>query len=85
MDDRTRSAFQRAEEAWPCQRLRIGWTLVLFFVFEVTLGHQLPDIMPILALGLGLSLLGSALYAIRDWKLKAQLALITDALDHRPV
>lgn len=85
MNGRTRAAIQRASEAWPCQRLRVGWSLVLFFVFEVTLGRQLPEVMPILALGMGLALLGSAVYAIRTWKLKAQIALIMDALDHRPV
>ena len=81
----TSKAMERANQAWPCQRLRIGWTLVLFFVFEVSVGQQLPTIMPILALGLGLALLGSAVYAIRTWKLKAQMALILDALDRRPV
>jgi len=78
-------ALSKANEAWPCQRLRLGWSLIFFFVFEVTLGRQLPEAMPILALGLGLALLGSASYAIRVWKQKAQIALIVDALDHRPV
>lgn len=84
MTARARTAIQRASDAWPIQRLRMGWSLVLFFVFEVTLGRQLPEIMPAIALGLGLALLGSAVYAIRTWKLKAQIALIMDALDHRP-
>lgn len=72
------------EKGWPCQRLRMGWALVLFFVFEVTIGKQLPEAMPFMSLGLGLAFLGSAMYAIREWKLKAQIALIQDALDRRP-
>lgn len=71
----TREVLKSVDEAWPCQRLRIGWALVLFFLFEVTLGRQLPEVMPYLALGLGLALLGSALYAIR---------VLRYALEHRP-
>lgn len=85
MRGRASAAIESAKEAWPCQRLRTGWILVLFFLFETTIGQKLPEVMPILALGLGLALLGSALYAIRTWKQKAQIALIMDALDHRPV
>ena len=77
-------ALERADEAWPCQRLRIGGSLLLFFLFEVTLGQRLPEVMAYMTLGLGLALVGSALYAIRAWKQKAQIALIVDALDHRP-
>lgn len=80
-----RTLSERAESAWPCQRLRVGWSLLIFFVFEVTLGQRLPEVMPLLALGLGLALLGSAMYAIRNWKLKAQIALIMEALDHHAV
>ena len=78
-------AWERAEEGWPCQRLRVGWSLVLFFLFETTIGQKLPEAMPYLALGLGLASLLSAMYAIRTWKLKAQIALIQDALEQRPV
>ncbi len=80
---KTRGFTRNADAAWPCQRLRIGWALLLFFVFEVTIGHKLPLAIPILAFGTGLALLGSASYAIRTWKLQAQIALIMDALDHR--
>jgi hypothetical protein len=82
MDSRAHGALESVAEAWPCQRLRMGWGLVLFFLFEVTLGRRLPEVLPYLALGLGLALLGSALYAIRVWRLKAQIALIMEALDH---
>ncbi len=72
------------DRGWPCQRLRLGWALVLFFFFEVLVGKQLPEVMPFLILGVGLGCLASAVFAIRDWKLEAQLALIQDALDRRP-
>lgn len=85
MDRDDNRAFERVEEAWPCQRLRVGWSLVLFFLFETTIGRQLPEVMPYLGLGLGLASLLSAMYAIRTWKLKAQIALVQDALEQRPV
>ncbi len=81
----TQRLNERADKTWPCQRLRLGWSLVIFYVFELTMGQQLPEVMPWLALGLGLAMLGSAMYAIRSWKMKAQIALIMDALDHRAV
>lgn len=69
------------EEGWPCQRLRMGWSLVLFFFFETLIGKSLPEIMPVLALGLGVACLVSAMKAIREWKLNAQIAILMDALD----
>ncbi|MBK6688451.1 MAG: hypothetical protein IPG45_28515 [Deltaproteobacteria bacterium] len=72
------------ERGWPVQRLRMGWSLVLFFFFETLLGKQLPIVMAYLALGAGLTLLGWASLAIRDWKMQTQLALIQEALDRRP-
>lgn len=71
------------EAGWPCQRLRLGYGLVFFFLFEVTYGRQLPEAMPFLMLGLGLTLLISAFQSIRSWKLKAKIALIQEALEHR--
>lgn len=72
------------DRGWPCQRLRLGWALVMFFFFETLVGQQLPIVMPYLMLGIGLGCLGSAVFAIRDWKMAEQLALIQDALDRRP-
>ncbi len=72
------------EKGWPCQRLRMGWSLVLFFFFEITIGRKLPNELPFLALGLGVALLASAMLAIRDYRLVAQLAVIQDALERRP-
>ncbi|MEQ9499080.1 MAG: hypothetical protein RIT81_19520 [Deltaproteobacteria bacterium] len=71
------------DEGWPVQRLRLGWALVLFFFFEVLVGQQLPVVMPFLMLGIGLGCLASAVLAIREWKLEAQVALIMNALDRR--
>ena len=70
------------ERGWPCQRLRLGWAMILFFFFEVLIGKQLPEVMPFMILGVGLSLLVSAMMAIREWKLEAQLHMIQEALDH---
>ncbi|MCK6545110.1 hypothetical protein L6R52_04525 [Myxococcota bacterium] len=64
------------ERGWPCQRLRLGFGLVLFFVFEVTIGRKLPNVLPLLALGLGVGSLVSALFAIRHWLLTMKLASI---------
>lgn len=71
------------DQGWPCQRLRLGWALVIFFFFEVLVGKQLPEVMPFMMLGIGLSLLVSAMMAIREWKLEAQLAMIQEAIDRR--
>jgi hypothetical protein len=72
------------ERGWPCQRLRVGWALVLFFFFEVLLGQKLPLVMPYLMLGIGLALLVSAQLAIRDWQHSVRLALVRDAIERRP-
>jgi len=71
------------ENGWPCQRLRMGWSLVLFYFFETLIGKQLPLVMPLIGLAIGLGLLLWAGVAIREWKLQAQLAIIQDALDRR--
>lgn len=83
MDTASLHPIERVAEDWPCQRLRMGWSLVLFFVFEMTIGQKLPQVLPILALGLGVASLVSAMYAIRTWKLKARLAIIQEALESR--
>lgn len=64
------------EHGWPCQRLRLGLGLVLFFVFEVTIGQKLPNPLPLLALSLGAASLVSALFAIRTWLVTMKLASI---------
>jgi hypothetical protein len=56
---------KNVEEAWPVQRLRIGWSLVLFFFFETLIGKQLPLAIPYLSLVAGAGLLVSAMVAIR--------------------
>jgi hypothetical protein len=71
------------EHGWPCQRLRLGFSLVLFFFFEVLVGKKLPPLMPFLMLGAGLGLLVSARFAIRDWRLALQLAAVRGALEAR--
>jgi hypothetical protein len=71
------------EHGWPCQRLRLGWSLVLFFFFETLLGHKLPLVMPYLMLAMGVAMLVSAQLAIREWKLATQLAMVQDALERR--
>ena len=70
------------EAGWPCQRLRLGYGLVFFFLFEVTYGRQLPEVMPFLMLGSGLALLVSAFQSIRTWRLQTKIALIQEALEH---
>jgi hypothetical protein len=69
------------EEGWPCQRLRIAFSLILFFFFEIFIGKKLPEVMPYLSLGIGISLLVSAMDAIRKWKVAMRIALIRDALE----
>ncbi|HJL43160.1 MAG TPA: hypothetical protein RMG48_17775 [Myxococcales bacterium LLY-WYZ-16_1] len=64
---------------WPCQRLRIGYGLVLFFVFEVSLGRQLPVELAFAALGLGGACLVSAFQQIRVWRFRAKVRLIEAA------
>src|SRR5688572_26220870 len=72
------------EEGWPCQRLRIAFSLILFFFFETLIGKQLGFVIAVLALGIGIACLASAMQAIQRWKLGAQLALIREAFDQRP-
>ena len=69
-----------SEEGWPCQRLRIGFALILFYFFETLIGKQLGPVIAIVALGLGMACLASAMQAIKKWKQNAQAALIFDAL-----
>ena len=69
------------ESGWPCQRLRLGYGLLFFFLFEVTYGQQLPQALPFLMLGIGITLLISALQSIRTWKLQTKIALIQEALE----
>lgn len=72
------------EEGWPCQRLRIGYGLILFFFFETFIGQTLGPVMPILMLGGGIACLASAVQAIRDWQQSSKIAVLVRALDeHR--
>lgn len=80
---RKNASHTRTEERWPCQRLRMAFSLILFFFFEVLIGKKLPEPIPFLALGLGLVAFASAVSAIREWKLAMQLVLIQDALERR--
>jgi hypothetical protein len=70
-----------SEEGWPCQRLRIAFSLILFYFFETLIGKQLGQVMAILALGLGIACLASAMQAIKKWSLESKIALIQDAID----
>lgn len=72
------------EEGWPCQRLRLAYASILFFFFEVMIGRHLPGAMPILALGIGIACLVSAMQAIREWQLQARLGLITGVRTRTP-
>lgn len=72
------------EEGWPCQRLRLGFGLLLFFFFEVTIGRKLPPAFAGVMLGLGVASLVSAASAIATWRQSAQLASILQALEQRP-
>ena len=69
------------EEGWPCQRLRIAFSLILFYFFETLIGKQLGPVIAIVALGIGLASLASAMQAIKKWKLESRLALIQQAID----
>jgi len=84
MSGETPSTNVDFESGWPCQRLRLGYGLLLFFAFEVTYGQQLPQALPFLMLGLGLALLVSAFQSIRTWKLQTRIALIREAIEHAP-
>jgi hypothetical protein len=72
-----------SEEGWPCQRLRMAFSLILFFFFERLIGKQLPEVMPFIALGLGIACLASAMTAIQRWRLHAQLAVVKASIDQR--
>ena len=67
-------------EGWPCQRLRVGYGLVLFALIELLLLGKLPTVLPFMMLGLGSACLISAWSAVRAWRLETQLAMIKDAL-----
>jgi hypothetical protein len=69
------------EEGWPCQRLRLAFSLILFCFFELFIGRKLPYPMPYISLGLGVALLVNAMAAIQKWKLATQIALIQDAIE----
>ena len=51
---------------WPTQRLRLGWALILFFAFEMTIGRRLPPVLAYLVLSAGIALLASAGQSIRQ-------------------
>jgi hypothetical protein len=72
------------EDGWPALRLRIAFSLILFCFFELFIGKRLPEVTPYVSFGLGVFMLGWAMNAIQEWKLKAQIALIKDAIDRRP-
>jgi hypothetical protein len=62
----------------------MAFSLILFFFFETLIGRQLPQAIPILALGLGIACLASAMQAIQKWRLEARLALIRHAIERMP-
>ena len=80
----TGQKISNLERGWPCQRLRLGWALILFYFFETLIGQQLPLALPVMMLGLGIACLVSAMFAIREWKMEAQLAILQDAIDRMP-
>lgn len=71
------------EYGWPCQRLRLGIGALLFTLFEVTIGRQLPGILVAMILGLGVGCLVSAMAALQDVRLRMQLEVIREALEGR--
>lgn len=68
---------------WPCQRIRLAFGALLFFIFEVTIGKQLPMLMTYLILGLGMTCAVSAFFALRSFKLQYQLDRIKSAFQER--
>jgi hypothetical protein len=72
-----------SEEGWPCQRLRLAFSLILFCIFELLIGQKLPKAMPYISLGVGIALFVNAMAAVQKWKLAAQIALIQDAIEQR--
>ena len=73
-----------SEVHWPCQRLRIGFGAVLFFLFETLIGQQLPESLRFMILGLGVACLISAYQAIRTWRLLASLEVLKLAIRASP-
>ena len=49
------------DEGWPCQRLRLAFGSLFFFLFEITIGKQLPGVMSAMIFGLGVGSFASAL------------------------
>lgn len=68
------------EERWPCWRLRIAFASILFFLFEVTIGKQLPPSIVGIILGVGTACAVSSFFAIREAKLSAQVDSIRRAI-----
>ncbi len=83
MDDQQLNTKADLEKNWPCQRLRIGWALLLWCVFEVLIGHKLPKVVTGLMMGGALALLTSAMLAIRQLKLATRVSVLKDALESR--
>jgi hypothetical protein len=72
-----------SEEGWPCQRLRLGVGALLFVLFEITIGHSLPPVLTGMIFALGLGSMISAHLAIFDWRDKAKLRILQEAMAHR--
>lgn len=68
------------EDGWPCQRVRLAIGVLLFFVFEVTIAQQLPTIIMLPILGIGVGCAISAFYAIRSFKIEAEVDMIMDSI-----
>jgi hypothetical protein len=69
------------EEGWPIQRLRIAFALILFYFFETMIGKQMGFAIAIIALGLGIASLVSAMQAIKEWQDNARIHLIQEAIN----
>ena len=67
--------------SWPGQRLRLAFGCLLFFVFELAWGKQLPPVLIFLLPGIGFACLISAWSALKTSRLEMQLATIRDALE----
>ncbi len=76
--------MKNAEDYWPCQRLRLAFGCLLFFLFEMSLGKKLPPILTWMIFSVGVGSFMSALLALRTYKLRYQIELIQKALKERP-
>ena len=61
------------EDEWPVQRLRLAVGGILFFMFEMLIGRQLPPQIAYMALGLGCAAAVSSAYTVRELADRARL------------